>query len=370
MIPTVLKLKAGEAVEVRSKEEILSTLDKNGCLEGLPFMPEMFAFCGRQLRVYKRAHKTCDTINNTGGRRVANAVHLDGSRCDGQAHGGCQAECLIFWKEAWLKRAPSASTKKSVGGAAQVAQPAVPVEKNTRCTECDLIACTRKTVADKAADPVYVCQATEMLKASSAIGSWDWRQYVEDYSSGNFGLKWMAGVFFYANYTALMGYGRGFGMRKAMRWIYNKVQGLRGRLPHPRARGKIPMGTRTPAVSLNLQPGELVRVKSFEAILETIDWDYYNRGLRWDAEMAPYCGGVYRVRRRVSHIIDEKNGKMLHLKSEPIMLEGVTCQSKYSNCRYFCPRAIYSYWREIWLERVGESVPNSKITGEVECVKN
>ena len=39
---TGLKLKAGQWVEVLSKEEILSTLDKNGQLDGLPFMPQMF----------------------------------------------------------------------------------------------------------------------------------------------------------------------------------------------------------------------------------------------------------------------------------------------------------------------------------------
>ena len=37
------KLIAGEWVEVRSKEEILRTLDGNGQLDGMPFMPEMFA---------------------------------------------------------------------------------------------------------------------------------------------------------------------------------------------------------------------------------------------------------------------------------------------------------------------------------------
>jgi hypothetical protein len=57
----------------------------------------------------------------------------------------------------------------------------------------------------------------------------------------------------------------------------------------------------------------------------------------------------------VAQIIDEKSGKMLRLKSEPVMLEGVTCQSIYSNCRYFCPRSIFSYWREIWLERAEQS---------------
>ena len=33
-------LKAGDVVEVRSREEILGTLDSHGRLDGLPFMPE------------------------------------------------------------------------------------------------------------------------------------------------------------------------------------------------------------------------------------------------------------------------------------------------------------------------------------------
>src|SRR5215813_3497089 len=96
------KLRAGDWVEVRSKEEILATLDRQGQLDGMPYMPEMFAFCGKRFQVYKRAHKTCDTIFPVRGRRVGNAVHLE-TRCNGSAHGGCQAKCLLFWKDAWLK---------------------------------------------------------------------------------------------------------------------------------------------------------------------------------------------------------------------------------------------------------------------------
>ncbi len=103
-IPAYLGLRAGDWVVVRSKEEILSTLDANGRLEELPFQPEMFAFCGRRMRVAKVAHKTCDNIKKTGGRRMENAVHLEGGRCDGSAHGGCQADCVFFWKESWLRR--------------------------------------------------------------------------------------------------------------------------------------------------------------------------------------------------------------------------------------------------------------------------
>jgi hypothetical protein len=45
-----MKLRAGDWVEVRTREEILSGLDENGRLEGLPFMPEMFNYCGQRFR--------------------------------------------------------------------------------------------------------------------------------------------------------------------------------------------------------------------------------------------------------------------------------------------------------------------------------
>src|SRR4051812_36241092 len=105
-------LRVGEWVKVLSKDEILATLDRNGTLDGMPFMPEMFAFCGQRFRVYRRAHKTCDTVFPVRSRRITRAVHLE-TRCSGEAHGGCQAGCLIFWKEAWLKRVDDEQTRKA-----------------------------------------------------------------------------------------------------------------------------------------------------------------------------------------------------------------------------------------------------------------
>src|SRR5258708_22631488 len=98
------KLSAGDWVEVRGKEEILSTLDDRGQLDGMPFMPEMLQYCGRRFQVHKRAHKTCDysTPYPYRVRRLDGTVHLN-TRCDVAAHGGCQAGCLLYWKQAWLK---------------------------------------------------------------------------------------------------------------------------------------------------------------------------------------------------------------------------------------------------------------------------
>ena len=97
-------LRAGDLVEIRSADEIMATLDERGEFENLPFMPEMLKFCGRRLTVNKVAHKLCDTISGTGIHKMTNAVHLTDARCDGAAHGGCQTACLLYWKEAWLKR--------------------------------------------------------------------------------------------------------------------------------------------------------------------------------------------------------------------------------------------------------------------------
>jgi hypothetical protein len=72
-------------------------------------------------------------------------------------------------------------------------------------------------------------------------------------------------------------------------------------------------------------------------------------------EMVKYCGGTFRVRSRVKNILDEKTGKMLNFQNECIILEDVVCSSECASNRLFCPRSIYAYWREIWLERANET---------------
>jgi hypothetical protein len=168
----------------------------------------------------------------------------------------------------------------------------------------------------------------------------------------------MVSGFIYMSYRYLMR--RGSVLRPALLWCYDAFQGLLGGVPYPRRVGDIPIGEPTPTAKLDLQPGERVRVKGYEAILATCDGTLKNRGLVFDAEMVPYCGGIYRVLKSVTKIVDEKTGKMLRMKSPCIILEGVVCQARYSECRLFCPRSIYAYWREIWLERVSDLPTNRR----------
>jgi hypothetical protein len=346
-----LRLRAGEWVEVRSKKEILATLDKKGRLDELPFMPQMFAHCGHQFRVFKRAHKTCDTVNSYTGRRMKDAVHLEGIRCHGQEYGGCQAGCLIFWKEAWLKRVsrenPEPSAAATGGGAS-----AIESGRSAVCTEDDVWAGRLSGNASEDGQ-AFICQATQVPAATEALPWWEWRQYLEDMTSGNVSLARMAGGFLYMFYQhRVIPFRHRFA--PLMRWLYDRFQKLRGGVPYPRRQGIIPPGEPTPTISLNLQPGEWVRVKSYQAILATCDRTDRNRGMKFDAEMVPYCGKTYRVLKRATRILDEKTGKLQELRNPCIILEGVVCQSRYSECRLFCPRSVYPFWREIWLERVSE----------------
>lgn len=332
------KLKAGDWVEVLSKDEILATLDARGRLEGLPFMPQMFQYCGRRFQVFQRAHKTCDTIDSGKARTVPQGIHLN-LRCDGKAYGGCQAACLIFWKEGWLRPLDG------------IELPQVRQAVSVGCSEADVEGATRSDDRRPGREPCYSCQATELLNFTTSLPWWDARQYLEDYTSGNVTFARIVRGFIYLGYY----YGtlaKSVKYGAPARWLYDRFQALWGGLPYPRHRGIIPAGQTAPAADLKVQPGDFVKIKPYAEILKTLNTDNKNRGLHFDGEMVPYCGRTFRVRARVEKFIDEKTGYMKRLKTPAVILDGVVCRSRYSNHRMFCPRAILAWWREIWLERV------------------
>jgi hypothetical protein len=140
---------------------------------------------------------------------------------------------------------------------------------------------------------------------------------------------------------------------------------MAGGIPFPRKQGTLGAGQPSPTCELSLQPGELVRVKSHAEILATITKGGLNRGLLFDKEMVPYCGRTFRVRARVSRFVSEKTGRLTKLKTPAVILDEVWCRSRYSNQKMFCPRSIYSWWREIWLERLPpDQVPRPAISSD------
>jgi hypothetical protein len=315
-------LRPGDVVEVRPPPEILATLDEQGALDGVPFMPEMLQHVGRRFTVSRRVEKICDTIAMTGSRRVHDTVYLEDLRCNGSGHGGCQAGCRIYWKEAWLRRIDGDAVKANNDGAAEL-------EQRTKAGV--------RTVREIEGEPTeaWRCQATEALKATEPLKTSDVRQYWRELGSGNFGLLHFLRVAV-----------PGFVLEVAGRLRLIGAFPLRGRGTQP-----------SQSMPLDLQPGDLVQVRSPTEIAPTLDENGRNRGLSFDREMLPYCGGTYRVKDSVQRIIDERTGRMIHISRDCLILEGVVCSGERSVGRWFCPREIYPYWRETWLRRVDEERP-------------
>jgi hypothetical protein len=295
----------GEVVEVRSLPEILATLDERGRLDGLPFMPEMTKFCGGRFPVHRRVDKVWEYAHGTGLRRVHDAVLLQTLRCDGQQHAGCQAACELIWKEAWLRRP----------GAQPSAAPAP-------TSSLDLDAQTEITVDG---EHRYVCQMTEIIRASTPMSDRGLRHYWRDLTTGNVRLRPIL--------VAL-------GVR-----VFNGVNWRLGRgAPWPVLQP--PDTGSSPHQELGLQPGQWVRVKSKHEIETTLNRQLRNRGMEFGQDMLFCCGGSFRVADRVDRIVDERTGELLVFKSPSILLEGAHANGG----TLLTPQNEFFFWREIWLE--------------------
>ena len=310
-------LRAGDLVVVRSAHEILRTLDGDRTLDGLPLMPEMLEFCGKRFRVLNRVVQA--TVDGAFLSSHAESfvrefwnndvVILRGVRCSGGEHDGCQRGCAIFWKEAWLEKADERDDQSATQPVSAVPASAelLPVLKT-------------RTAPDR-----YFCQSSEFLKATQHLSfAQRFQKCFSAVAAGNISVWGM--------------------MKRLLVWACWKV--------HVRLIGEHLRGAQknTPTEFLDLQPGDLVEVKSIQEIVATLNQDGRNRGLHFSADQRPFCGGRYRVRSRADKFIAEGTGEMKHFRNT-VILEDVLCDSA---CFAFggCYRADLLYWREIWLRKV------------------
>ena len=119
VVDEVLGLRPGELAEVKSFSEILATLDGDGKLRGLAFLPGMHAFCGQRFVVFKRM-ETLYSEETGQVRTLRNTVLLTGVQCDGLLMR-CDRSCYFYWREAWLRRVESSESGPS---SAPIATPA------------------------------------------------------------------------------------------------------------------------------------------------------------------------------------------------------------------------------------------------------
>jgi hypothetical protein len=310
-------LRPGDFVQVKTPDEILGTLDQDGSLNRLPFMPEMTEHSGKTFRVSRRVVTMCCTA--TSGPRAFeddDVFLLDELRCSGAAHDGCQKACMIVWRAAWLRKvdAPASTAAPDLASAERL----------------------RARLKTSQGPNVYFCQASELLKATHAL-SWPQRlrRCLLEITGGNYGPLEMAvrvGTFTF------------WRIRRALF-------------------GQFPRGGRgaTPAQTLNLHAGELVEIKPLNEVLKTLDEGGNNRGLRFSPDMRLACGRQKRVTNRIDRIIVDGTGVMRKLR-DTVRLDDSVC-----GCAHLtfggCSRGEIMYWREIWLERKGSSPEPGSQTG-------
>jgi hypothetical protein len=305
----VAALRPGDLVDVKTPEEILATLDADGTLDHLPFMPEMVQFCGKRFRVSRPPGRLCVTGPQPYGTMreftTDDVVLLDDVRCSGAAHDGCQRACLIFWRHAWLRKVSAATPRPAV-----LADAAARLRGHLRTT----------SGPDR-----YFCQASELFKVTTTLGRRaQLGRSLREVATGRVGPVDMA--------------------RRLAIWLFWR---LRGKVLGAYGRGR---HAATPTTALNLRPGEWVEVKAMESIRETLNATAQNRGLYFSPDMRLACGGRYRVNGRVERIIEDGTGAMRHLRNT-VSLDGSLCACPYINIGG-CSRADLIYWREIWLRRI------------------
>lgn len=310
MRQTTVRLRPGDLVEVKGPQEIRRTLDSDGTVEQLPFMPEMVELCGRRFVVARRVVKTCSfgTASTMLAFNTDDVVILKAPRCSGADHEGCPKECVFFWREAWLRKVDDVSVQSSLDskGTGQL----------------------RGCLKTKSGPNTHFCQASELLKAAHELSRKErFVKCIDEIRAGNCTPLQMA--------------------HRIAIWLFWRIRRV--------FLGAYARGTKksTPVESLNLLPGELIEVKPIESITATLDEKAHNRGLWFSPDQRRLCGQRRHVAKRIDKLIVDGTGQMRQLRNT-VYLEGSMC-----GCSHVafggCPRDEFVYWREAWLRRLDSS---------------
>jgi hypothetical protein len=97
--------------------------------------------------------------------------------------------------------------------------------------------------------------------------------------------------------------------------------------------------------------GDLVRVRSYEEILSTLDPFKELKGCAFLPEMMQYCGTTQLVLKSMQVFLDERDYKVKKARGV-ILLENVICNGTPAFGP--CDRCCFLFWREEWLEKAAE----------------
>jgi hypothetical protein len=302
----------GDFVEIKTWAEIRATLDERGCLEQLPFMPEMVRMCGQRAYVFRCVHRLFDYRKSRRMRHMDGAVSLVGTVCDGSNHGGCEAACHTIWKSAWLRRVERSD---------DMAGAPVSSDRPDPLKDAVLQFGTRA--------PRYACQLTQLHAASQPIGNWSATNFLRPLIAGNvapaaFVVGWMT-------------------------YLFDELQQKRQGVGFPAFEVAVHDGGRREET--RLKAGDQVVVRPSGEIRATLNDQSLHRGLYFEPDMLKHCGRRYCVEAEVKKLIDIVTGEMRTMKTPAYILRDVHFSGER---QLFNAQHEPLFWRGAWLQRDGD----------------
>jgi len=98
---------AGDAVKVRSRQEISKNVDSLDRLDGCFMMDQMWEFCGQGFKILKVVNNFFDEYLYKMYKVRSPLYILEGLICNGVVQSfehGCDRSCYILWHEDWLEK--------------------------------------------------------------------------------------------------------------------------------------------------------------------------------------------------------------------------------------------------------------------------
>jgi hypothetical protein len=309
-------LVVGDFVEVKTWPEIRATLDERGCLEQLPFMPEMLTMCGQRAYVFRCVHRLFDYRKTRRMRHMDGAVLLIGAVCDGSNHGGCEAACHTIWKSAWLRRVARSDDTADVA-----------ISSNRSDSVKDAAVVQFGTQG-----PRYACQLTQLHAASRPIGNWSTTNFLRPLIAGNvapaaFVVAWLT-------------------------YLFNALQHQRQGISFPAFEVAAQDSERREET--HLEAGAQVVVRSSAEIRATLNDQLMHRGMWFEPDMLKHCRRRCRVQAEVTRLVDIVTGQMRTMKTPAYILRGIhfSGERQLFNAQY-----EPLFWRSAWLQRVEDREP-------------
>ena len=219
-------------------------------------------------------------LRNISGMRkfpAEDVVLLEGLRCSGAHHDGCQKACTIFWREAWLRKVEGLGTFQS----------SVDPEGSKWL---------RARLKTSSGPKTYFCQASEILNATRELSHWE-----------RFGKCFSE----FAQATAV-----------SWKWRSASAYGCSGRS----GRCCSALRPRKPKVDSSRKPESAVwRVDRNQAASTSITETLNDKGIQPRPVLHPGHGTVMRrevqVKRKLEKIIVDGTGEMRQMRNT-VFLEG------------------------------------------------